>query len=159
MLSVRFIANVVRARKQLDAVANSEALIASEMRAFMDQMLRLYKQATPKDTGQLAAGWRANVIVRGGVIRGEMSNAAPKGANIFEFLRRGTKAHVIRAKSGGVLAFEDSAGAAVFAKLVKHPGTNPAPSLGRPFQDSVAALTKRMVEDIQAKIAQRANSA
>lgn len=61
----------------------------------------------------------------GGFIR-----AGGRGAGYAVFVEAGTKAHEIRAKNGGSLRFV-VAGRTMFRKVVRHPGTQARPFMGR----------------------------
>lgn len=58
-----------------------------------------------------------------------------------DFVELGTKPHLIRAKPGGVLAFEIG-GQKIFAKYVNHPGTKPNPFVKRALESYLSDLTK-----------------
>lgn len=90
---------------------------------------------------------------------GDLSGAAGTDNRIYMFVTRGTKPHVIRAKSGGVLAYSSryraktrirtlssyrggGYGATRFSKTVNHPGNKK-----REFEEAVAEKHQRTLED------------
>lgn len=88
-------------------------------------------------TGQLRAGIVAHFIKSDGrsVIWEILSPA-----KYSVFVENPTKAHIIRAKDGGFLAFPGSGGEMVFAREVHHPGTPGFPFMGPGYQQAERTL-------------------
>lgn len=124
----------------------------------MDSIVRLFKKASPKDTGELIRGWDSLLTKKPGEVSGKLVNKRPNAAKIFNFLRQGTRAHLIRPKKAKALAWQGHSGT-IFARLVKHPGTKAVPSLGKPLTEGLAVIINAMKADIQKKVAERANAA
>jgi len=95
-------------------------------------LLRYVNQATPERSGALKRGNQSEVIMSGNY--GRVYNQVPHAI----YVHQGTKAHVIRPKGGGVLAFMVG-GKMVFTKRVNHPGTKANPFYERALQQSEAA--------------------
>lgn len=86
------------------------------------------KVIVKKDTGNLAGSISTDIDPSG--LAGEVGPTADYGADV----EYGTQPHEIRPKTpGGVLAFPGAGGGTVFAKVVHHPGTAPAPYMGPAF--------------------------
>lgn len=68
--------------------------------------------------GKLRASWRVRTYQRGGVWVSSVST----GVDYAEFVERGTSPHTIHARNARALRFM-AGGATVFARSVRHPGT------------------------------------
>lgn len=70
-------------------------------------------------------------------------------AKYASYVEEGTKAHEIRPRKARMLRFE-SGGAAVFARLVRHPGTSSSPFMGLAY----LRCERVMIREIEVGIAQ-----
>ncbi len=87
------------------------------------------KSAAPMDTGELARKTGVEVASTSG---NRITAVAVIDVTYGEFVIQGTRPHVIRAKRGGVLAFNwPKAGGMVFFAKVNHPGTTANPFFDR----------------------------
>jgi len=83
------------------------------------------KNNAPRDTGELARKTGVELASASG---NRITAVAVIDVEYGEFVVQGTRPHVIRAKRGGVLAFNwPKAGGVVFFAKVNHPGTTANP--------------------------------
>jgi len=78
--------------------------------------LPVFIEKTPHKTGDTADGWEVNIVGNDVILQNPFGD-------IITFLNDGTKAHKIKAKPGGVLAWNAGNGQTGFATEVNHPGT------------------------------------
>jgi hypothetical protein len=94
------------------------------------------KVLVEKDTGFLAGS--IGTDLDGDGMGGNVGPTASYGADV----EYGTQPHIIRPRNpGGVLAFP-GAGGTIFARVVHHPGTSPAPYMGPAFERNLPILDK-----------------
>ena len=108
---------------RMQAIAIAEGL--SQVKRLGRRVVARAKMLAPVDTGYLRNSIRSTASVSG-------SHAfldVKVGAKYGRFVHDGTKPHIIRAKTGGVLAFPGAGGVTVFAREVHHPGTRARPFL------------------------------
>ena len=87
------------------------------------------KNTGPRNTGELARKTGVEVASTSG---NRITAVAVIDVTYGEFVIQGTRPHVIRAKRGGVLAFNwPKAGGMVFFAKVNHPGTTANPFFDR----------------------------
>jgi HK97 gp10 family phage protein len=91
------------------------------LRAGMKVVLPAVKAGAPKDTGQMAAGFKLRTAARRGQVSASIRAGGPHG-HLAHWMEYGTTAHRIVAKDGGWLFLGGS-----FAKSVEHPGIAPRP--------------------------------
>ena len=92
-------------------------------------------------TGRLRAGITARFISSNGrSVTWEILSPAKYSV----FVENPTKAHLIRARDGGFLAFPGSGVETVFAREVHHPGTRGYPFMGPGFQQAERTLYREM---------------
>lgn len=94
----------------------------------------------PVDTGNLRAGGRMRIVVKGGAPMGIVEYVAKYAAAVND----GSGPHVIRPRRRKALKFEVN-GQTVFAKSVRHPGTRAQPFLTDAAQSVAAANGYRFV--------------
>lgn len=112
--------------------------------------------ATPKVTGKLARStfFQITGAPKNQVLTILQPARTPDGEFYGEFVREGTRPHVIRPKTGNVLRFEIG-GQIIFATKVNHPGSKANPYHKRVLAQltpRVNQIVKRMATKITAHI-------
>jgi hypothetical protein len=110
------------------------------------EFLRIGRRAVNETSEEIAAEARRRVPVRTGHTRSTIRTIPARAAGPFDirgavtaggatqFLEKGTRPHIIRARRAAALRFE-MGGRVVFARSVHHPGTR-----ARPFLTEAAAV-------------------
>lgn len=123
------------ARRLQQAGQNSEQALISTLMTSATYIAETMKSLCPVDTGNLRDSIGVRVQGDSVVIGPDMGQAPYAG-----YVEFGTKPHEIRPKdANGVLRFTVG-GKVVFARVVQHPGTQPAYYVARAFQQWVASL-------------------
>lgn len=125
-------------------------LLLSIGEALRDSTEQRFTTSTAPNGQRWAANRPSTIAAKGsnkpnvhhGVLRNSVNYSASESVlelksdrNYAAFAQFGTRAHKIKPKRGGALAFIGAGGASVFAKSVNHPGTPARPFLGISNED------------------------
>ena len=104
------------------ASANARKVLHEEGKSYVERLGRAVQAEAPARTGALRRSVRTHVEMNGARVHGTIAITAPYARPVIE----GSRPHIIRARGGRVLAFQRG-GKAIFARVVRHPGTKPNP--------------------------------
>ena len=132
------------------------------LRNILGVLVPIVRQLTPRRKGKLANSTVGQIIRSAGEQLLEIRQAArtPDGAFYGQFVREGTRPHVIRPRRpDGVLRFTAGSGEIVFTREVHHPGTAPNPYHRRALAQAdprIQGLLRQTGEKVARFIAGRA---
>jgi HK97 gp10 family phage protein len=134
-MSERHVKGLSELQKFLDTLAPrvEKNIMRGALRAGMNTVKPVAQSNVHSVSGLLAKGLRVGTRARGGTVTASLKATGPH-AFIARFVEYGTRPHVIRPKSGGVMAL----GTGIFRSSVMHPGARPKPFM-RPALDSQAS--------------------
>jgi len=127
MLKLRFAWNVEKFESKLGNLAN---IVIPHMGVFMEEIAKKafakVISSTPKEKKghtSIRDLWQM-LYTRGETIQEYVINNLYPQGEVLWWMEEGTRPHIIKAKPGGWLRWEDEdTGEEVFAKIVRHPGT------------------------------------
>jgi len=122
-----------------------------EARRLGKEMVEIARKEAPRKTGEYASKIRYQTFVSGSTVGFRIYAPEP----LTTFIIEGTKPHQIRAKSGGVLAFEWDKGpqgaGMYFFRFVQHPGTKANPFPERSLDKFKTPESKRAFSKISTR--------
>jgi HK97 gp10 family phage protein len=137
-------------RKLAEFPAKVEAnVVRAALRAGAVVVQREALALVPVKTGQLKSTVRVSTFKRGREIHAAVKAGDPKKRVFYAHLvEGGTKAHVIKARKGGLLLL----GKRFFAKSVQHPGAKPSPFMRPAFNGTADRALAAIADRARARL-------